>query len=385
MPKKSRAKQSQKQKQTQNISIKIGELPTKKKPRRRPRKAIKSEGLVPTRQLPPVVYQTLPQLTYYGKPDEFGSITAQPAKASSIVEPVKTKTTILEDIGMVGTEGPVEIIDVPTKRETLSELITPVAPAKKRDIVGEELKSLSDIIRAPLSEAKKRDIVGEELKSLSDIFRAAAKPSKNIFSNINETFDIPRQNIDPVESGPPLDIPGMIIDPVETGPMDIPRMQVDPVESLSETITEFESFSNLFAGEKPSSIVSPPAEKTTIAEPKQKRGYVKSGKYSKKAKPEPQRPVSPLTFDESTGIEPQFIYSEGKTNIPPLKPVSIYTETEKLYSSPVTMRSEPTKFRENTPEKGFITQTDVNKFFEPKKRNTSPKPKPKLKTKLVEV
>ena len=286
MPKKSAKKSiKQRQEQTQNISIKIGELP-KKKPRRRPRKGPSAPGReAPMRQLPPVVYQTLPQLTYYSKPNESGAIIAEPPKATSIVGPVKAKTTILEDVGQVGTEGRVEILDIPTKRETLAELITPV--------------------------------------------------------------DIPRMQVDPVESGP-FDIPRMQVDPVESGPFDIPRTQVDPVES----------FFGLFAEEKPSTIVDKPEMKTTIAEPKQKRQYAKSGKYSKK--PEPQRPVSPLTFDESFGIGPQ----------------SGYSETQPLYASPMTQRSQSTKFRANSPE-GFFTQKAVNQFFEPKKRNTSPKPLPK--------
>jgi hypothetical protein len=256
MPKKSRArksiKQTQKQEQRQNISIKIGELPVKKR-RRRPRKVAKPPGSeAPMRQLPPVVYQTLPQLVGYNPPEP--TIAAPPKPATSIVAPVKVKTTILEDVGQVGTEGPVEILELPTKRETLRELITPV--------------------------------------------------------------DIPRMQVDPVEEGPMF---------------------------------------GLFAKETRTRITDEPEMRTTIAEPRQKRSYTKSGKYSKK--PEPQRPVSPLTFEGSFGIAPE----------------SIYTETQPLYSSPMAERSAPTKFRSNTPE-GFFTQKAVNKFFEPRKRDTSPKP-----------
>lgn len=288
MPKKSRRKsikQTQKQEQRQNISIKIGELPTKKRRRRRPRKGPSAPGgEAPMRQLPPVVYQTLPQLTYYNMPSQLsgGSITAPAKPATSIVEPVKAKTSILEDVGMIGTEGPVEILQLPSKRETLKELITPV--------------------------------------------------------------DIPRMVIDPVETGP-MDIPRMVIDPLETGPMDIPRMIIDPVE-------------------QPSTIVSKPAKQTTITEPKQKRAYAKSGKYSKKS--ELQQPYLSFIYKEQLPEE-QF----------GILPESVYTEKERFYASPVPMKTPPTKFREETPEKGFITQKDVNKFFQPKERDTSPKPKPK--------
>jgi hypothetical protein len=168
MPKKSRArrsiKQTQKQEQRQNINIKIGELPTKKPRRRRPRKGPTAPGReAPLRQLPPVVYQTLPQLTYYGKPNELGTITGEPAKSTSIVEPVKAKTTILEDVGMVGTEGPVEILERPTKKETLAELISPVEspfidrPVKlpKKPKATEDIAEPSfsfDIPRIPMEE-----------------------------------------------------------------------------------------------------------------------------------------------------------------------------------------------------------------------------------------
>jgi hypothetical protein len=50
---------------------------------------------------------------------------------------------ILEDLGTIGTEGFTEILDVPTKRETLSELITPVSKPKKpmMDEEGEPIKA----------------------------------------------------------------------------------------------------------------------------------------------------------------------------------------------------------------------------------------------------
>lgn len=269
-------KQKQTQKQEQKISIRIGDLKPKRKRRRARRKPKEEEPYVPTRPLPPVVYQTLPQVSYYGQPNKEGALIATPERVSSIVEPVKAKTTILEDIGMVGTEGPVKILEKPTKRETLEELITPI--------------------------------------------------------------DIPKMIIDPVEHGPPIDIPPQIIDPVEHGsPIDIPRQIIDPSETPP-----------ILREEKPTSIV----------ETKPKRKYAKTGKYSKK--PEPQRPVSPLTFEGSFGLSPE----------------SVYTETQKLYASPKPEKSQPTQFRSDTPEE--FMQKRINKFFEPRKRATSPKPSGKV-------
>jgi len=269
---------STKQNQLQNISIRIGDV-SKKKRRKAPRKRKVAEPVAPFRQLPPVVYQTLPQVSYYGMPSKTGSIVAKPDTPSSIVEPVKTKTTILEDIGMVGTEGPVEILDVPTKRETFATLITPI--------------------------------------------------------------DIPRTIIDPVKQGEPFGVPPQVIDPVKSPSLpsgssfDIPLQVSDPVES-------------------PPAILGS-AKATSITEMKPKRKYAKTGKYSKK--PEPQRPVSPLSFEGSFGVSPE----------------SVYTETERLFTSPKPQKSQPTMFRSDTPEPEFM-QKKVLKFFEPRKRATTPKP-----------
>ena len=128
--KKQKQKQKQKQRQETNINIKIGDLSKKL--------SQDSESYVtPSRPLPPVVYQTLPQLTFYTEPDKFGRVIAKSNSTSkpSIVSETKPVKTILEDIGSVGTEGLVEILDKPTKRETLSELIMPVS--KKQPLIYE--------------------------------------------------------------------------------------------------------------------------------------------------------------------------------------------------------------------------------------------------------
>ncbi len=129
MKKKIKQKQKQKQKQRQetNINIKINSGESKQKSD----ESASSGGF---RQLPPVVYQTLPQLTYYARPDEQGRLAVAPDSRAgpSMIAAPKPATTILEDIGSVGTEGLVEIMDRPTKRETLSELITPITKPKPR-------------------------------------------------------------------------------------------------------------------------------------------------------------------------------------------------------------------------------------------------------------
>jgi len=368
-PKKSRArrsiKQTQKQKQTenqkqtqqtekqeqrQNISIRIGELPTKKPRRRRPRKGPTAPGReAPIRQLPPIVYQTLPQLTYYGKPNEMGMLTAEPERATSIVEPKKTRTSILEDIGQVGTEGRVEILDVPTKRETLAELITPV--------------------------------------------------------------DIPRMKVDPVASGS-FDIPRMVIDPVEQGPYDIPLTLLDPVEEPTVTalFREQKPTTILEPPMQQSPITQREGEKPK--EPGMKSGVesltsmitevIRETAPVKK----PRKPKRTKAEMEEARMEKELAKMEKQRakSVPSITqalPVSTMVEvygSEKFIAE--KPRSQTVKGRKK-PEGTIIpTQTDVNTFFTPRMqpfvsekadffetlsstpkqtpvRPTSPKPKPK--------
>jgi hypothetical protein len=305
MPKKSAKKSiKQRQEQTQNISIKIGELP-KKKPRRRPRKGPSAPGReAPLRQLPPVVYQTLPQLVSYNAPQT--TITAPPKPATSIVAPVKAKTTILEDVGMVGTEGPVEILDVPTKRETLKELITPV--------------------------------------------------------------DIPRRQVDPVQSGP-FDIPRRQVNPVEEGPFDIPRMQVDPVEQPT--------ISGLFKEQKATTIVEPPMQQFPITQmegpmKKTREPQMESGVESLTSMiAEVIRETSPVKKAKKprrskAEIEEARLEKERAKSVSIAQPVSMFEvyPSEKYVAG--TPRSQTVKGRKKAEGTIIPSQADVNRFFAPK-------------------
>lgn len=203
MAKKKVIKQKQKQKQSTNIVIKINNA-GRKKTSSKPRKIVAE---APMRQLPPVVYQTLPQLTFYTTPSSTGAIVAPPAPPSSIISHIPPKTSIVEmqDVG-VGTEGLVKILDLPSRRETLSELITPVSTAP--------------IPRKPLN------IVPEP--------KPIRKP---------KILDAPTVVIDPVESGEPLSPPAVIIDPVESGKPLISNILKDMPMMLKQKIpkppTEF--------------------------------------------------------------------------------------------------------------------------------------------------
>lgn len=120
-----RTKQSQKQKQRQSVKqtviVKVGETASKRKRVRRRRKPSGSggAGIFQTPPLPNnVIYQSN-QTT--AVPYQF-----TPEAVPKITDAVKPPRTIMEDVG-VGTEGFVKILDLPTKKETLSDLATPVS------------------------------------------------------------------------------------------------------------------------------------------------------------------------------------------------------------------------------------------------------------------
>jgi len=109
----------------QTVVVKVGETKKRKRAPRKPRRKPDASYDVPMRQLPPVVYQ-IPEI----RRDNFvpSIFRASPMPTSIMVkEPAKIKQPILEDIGQVGTEGRVEILDLPTRKETMAELITPVS------------------------------------------------------------------------------------------------------------------------------------------------------------------------------------------------------------------------------------------------------------------
>lgn len=124
-------KETQKQEQKQTLIVNVGDV-KKTKPKPRKKRAPKN-----TRELD--MYRIAPQTVYKPSPLSFYSDiiipegkSETPARSITLpTEPVKT-APILEDTGIVGTEGRgVEIMDVPTKKETLAELITPVALPKE--------------------------------------------------------------------------------------------------------------------------------------------------------------------------------------------------------------------------------------------------------------
>lgn len=108
----------------QTVIVKVGgEKKKRKRAPRKPKKKIESEYDIPMRQLPPVVYQVSNVApTSYGSGQPALFRPPEQPMGITVKQPSKVQNPILEDIGQVGTEGRVEILDLPTKAETLRDL-----------------------------------------------------------------------------------------------------------------------------------------------------------------------------------------------------------------------------------------------------------------------
>ena len=115
-------RQSQKQKQSvrQTVIVKLGETKKRKRTYRRKSKRGVEPQYIQGPSLPPnVIYQSSQLIPYAFQQEPLPKIT----------EP-QGKKPALEDTGIVGTEGVgVRILELPTKKETLSELTSPVPPS----------------------------------------------------------------------------------------------------------------------------------------------------------------------------------------------------------------------------------------------------------------
>lgn len=163
---------TQKQKQTvsQNVVIQLAEKVAKKKRRRAKKKTAPTDGAdslyLQGRQPPNVVYQytnSVPQEPY-----------STPIPVRQAMK-IKDKTPFLEDVGTVGTEGAVEILDLPSKKETLSELETPVPsafklPPKARAIADlpPQFTAPSPFQQTPLASSQKLFGMGPEYFEMSN-------------------------------------------------------------------------------------------------------------------------------------------------------------------------------------------------------------------------
>jgi len=146
MPTKNKERKlKQKQRQSQNVKVIVNLAEKQKRKRKAKRRAAKEAGIEPSvvglKAFPP-------QIIYPSPPVVFSNFEAKPAPpislAQTVTEQVRPPAGILEDIGNIGTEGVgVEILDKPTKKETLAELETPIGikPSKIPVPLAQTLKS----------------------------------------------------------------------------------------------------------------------------------------------------------------------------------------------------------------------------------------------------
>jgi hypothetical protein len=123
-------KRSQKQRQSQKQVVNIRlDAPKRKRSRRQRRRrmptladAVASDYLQPQQLAPTIILQT-------GQGPPIGGTSAIPNTRTPAFSQMLmgSRTPALEDIGQIGTEGRVEILERPTKREQLGELIEPVS------------------------------------------------------------------------------------------------------------------------------------------------------------------------------------------------------------------------------------------------------------------
>lgn len=125
----------QKQRQSQNVKVEINipeKVQQKRKRKRTPQKSKKSMG-VDFKAFPPQIIYPQEQLTFYRSPHTPSlaksisePVLTPPTLAKSVIEPIPSTPSFLEDVGTIGTEGAVEILELPPKSETLQDLISPV-------------------------------------------------------------------------------------------------------------------------------------------------------------------------------------------------------------------------------------------------------------------
>jgi len=139
-------KQKQKQKQVQNVNqkviVRIGDISKKKSRRRRSTRKPKEQSDTSMMQSlqPNVIYQSYkPEQTSSSQPSTQNlPLSPAPTATNMVPETVKQPTArgAFQDVG-VGTEGLVTILNVPTKREQLEELVTPVSKPLPPPSTGE--------------------------------------------------------------------------------------------------------------------------------------------------------------------------------------------------------------------------------------------------------
>jgi hypothetical protein len=194
-------KQTQKQENIQQVVVKLdGERRKRRRAKKRQTKMLFDERYY--RQLPaPVIYQsttTIPQLVpAYGPPPSPSPLFNPPIPAPSIKPAVPEDRPFLEDLGIIGTEGPVEIMDIPTRTETLEELLTPVPLASPPP-----LELGSQIINIPRKRRNKKEMEEAQMMLREDVASTGLAQFEPLFNMSNPFMN--DENISQITTTAPL-------------------------------------------------------------------------------------------------------------------------------------------------------------------------------------
>jgi len=169
MPRKTITKQ--KQKQTQNVKqtviVKLDSKGHKiKRRRRRQPSGGGASSMSQYQQLPPVVYQLGDPYTYRANPpptEAPAPLVAAPAAAPKSAVPAQ-----FQDVG-IGTEGFVEILERPLKREQQEDFITPVKLSKQQKDNSSD-KNIPNTFQSTFTEPQIHESVGRKPENLSNLF-----------------------------------------------------------------------------------------------------------------------------------------------------------------------------------------------------------------------
>jgi len=198
----------QKQKQTQKQTVIVNIREPKKKRSTRRRKSAPRDGVSSMQQAlpPPVIYQSTYSIPY-------------PVQAPPPIQvPMKVRDFI--DVGQVGTEGAVEILDVPTKKEQQSEMTTPVPSqmagfADTERIARESQKAFAQVQKERIKmEAPQSQVKVEKVDDLAILrakvaekeagFKQMAKPQMEIPQIVKGFTEYPVEKL-PIEKQIPVD------------------------------------------------------------------------------------------------------------------------------------------------------------------------------------
>lgn len=175
---KTKKEREQTQKQSQNVRVVVN-IPEKKRKRKRRQK--------PKQPAPQLDYKAFPQIIYGNQPLTIYGSTPQ----QTLMEKPTRPKMMLEDIGQVGTEGRVEILDLPAKSEILGNLEEPVAlPKPFTDIPFTDIPLKKDRIPVSLAEIVARQ---KPILKMTDFY--PLEQPKQLMEQLEESFGVSIKDI----------------------------------------------------------------------------------------------------------------------------------------------------------------------------------------------